>query len=90
MRVCPAVAAGCCGDRRFQPPERFSPFQLAPGLVYSNALEPAASALEIAAIEGHNSAALVVRHLDELRAAAATVAQQRRNVADKAAGVGTY
>ncbi|EFJ43010.1 hypothetical protein VOLCADRAFT_96741 [Volvox carteri f. nagariensis] len=55
---------------RFRPPEHFSPFVLAPGLLYGNALEPAASAMEMAAIAAHNSAALVVRHLAELYGAA--------------------
>ncbi|KXZ56140.1 hypothetical protein GPECTOR_1g119 [Gonium pectorale] len=48
---------------RFNPPERFVPFVLAPGLVYGNALEPAASAMEMAAVAATNSALLMVRHL---------------------------
>ncbi|KAG2497883.1 hypothetical protein HYH03_004149 [Edaphochlamys debaryana] len=49
---------------RFAPPERLDPFVLAPGLVYGNALEPAASAMELAALAGANSALLVARHLE--------------------------
>ncbi len=41
----------------------FAPFVLADGLYYNNALENAASAMEIAAIEGKNSALLASRHL---------------------------
>lgn len=48
---------------RFNPPEDFTPFILADGLYYNNALENAASAMEIAAIEGKNSALLASRHL---------------------------
>eukprot|EP00198_Chlamydomonas_reinhardtii_P013397 XP_001702734.1 predicted protein [Chlamydomonas reinhardtii] len=44
--------------RRFAPPERFPPFLLAPGLVYGNALEGAASAMEMAAVAAANSALL--------------------------------
>jgi len=48
---------------RFTPPEEFAPFELAPGLYYNNALEAAASAMEIAAIAGKNSALLAASHL---------------------------
>ncbi|PNH12489.1 Farnesylcysteine lyase [Tetrabaena socialis] len=54
---------------RFSPPERFSPFLLAAGLVYGNALEPAASAMEMAAVAAANSALLVARHLAAVAAA---------------------
>lgn len=46
---------------RFAPPEKFAPFRLADGLFYSNAWENAASAMEMSAIAGKNSA-LLVRH----------------------------
>ena len=45
----------------FDPPENFPPFQLADGLYYNSAAENAASALEIAAIEGRNVALLVAK-----------------------------
>lgn len=44
---------------RFHPPEGFAPFLLQPGLCYVNALENAASALEIAAVAGKNCALLL-------------------------------
>jgi prenylcysteine oxidase/farnesylcysteine lyase len=44
---------------RFAPPERFAPFELAPGLCYASALENAASAMEVAAIAGRNCALLL-------------------------------
>ena len=47
----------------FEPPERFAPFQLAPGLVYLNAWENAASAMEMSAVSAANGAALVLQHL---------------------------
>jgi hypothetical protein len=57
--------------RSFSPPERFAPFQLAPGLAYNKALENAASAMEVAAVAAANSARLVLRHLDAAAAGAA-------------------
>ena len=48
---------------KFSPPERFAPFKLAPGVFYNNALENAASAMEMSAIAAHNSALLVKQHL---------------------------
>lgn len=47
----------------FQPPERFAPFVLDAGLFYNNALENAASAMEIAAIAARNSALLARQFL---------------------------
>ncbi|GAB4820077.1 hypothetical protein N2152v2_007123 [Parachlorella kessleri] len=47
----------------FDPPEDFSPFRLAEGLYYNNALENAASAMEIAAIAGRNTALLAAKQL---------------------------
>lgn len=47
----------------FDPPENFSPAVLAEGLYYTNSLETAASALEVAAIWGRNGAALAARYL---------------------------
>lgn len=51
---------------RFHPPEQFAPFTLSQGLYYNNALENAASAMEIAAIEGKNSALLVEEFLTSI------------------------
>lgn len=45
------------------PLEADTPFQLAPGLFYNNAIESAASAMEMSAIAAKNSALLVARHL---------------------------
>ncbi|KIY92512.1 hypothetical protein MNEG_15451 [Monoraphidium neglectum] len=47
----------------FSPPEEFAPFELAPGLIYNNALENAASAMEVAAVAAKNSALLVAAYL---------------------------
>lgn len=47
----------------FDPPENFPPFVFAPGLYYTAALESAASAMEIAAIEGRNVAMLCSQYL---------------------------
>ncbi|PSC75950.1 prenylcysteine oxidase 1 [Micractinium conductrix] len=47
----------------FDPPEDFAPFTLCPGLYYAAALENAASAMEIAAIEGRMAALLTAQHL---------------------------
>lgn len=60
---------------RYKPPERFSPFALAPGLLYGNALEAAASAMEMAAVAGRNSALLALQHLRARRRAAAEAAE---------------
>jgi len=51
---------------RFHPPEQFAAFELAEGLYYNNAFENAASALEIAAIAGKNSALLAASHRAKL------------------------
>lgn len=45
------------------PPEAFAPFQLARGIYYNNAIESAASAMEMSAIAAKNSALLVAQHL---------------------------
>lgn len=50
---------------RFQPPERFAPFLLGPGLCYNNALENAASAMEVAAVAAKNCALLVQQHAQQ-------------------------
>lgn len=63
------------GPHRYKPPERFSPFALAPGLLYGNALEAAASAMEMAAVAGRNSALLALQHLRARRRAAAEAAE---------------
>lgn len=47
----------------FDPPEDFAPFTLGDGLFYAAALENAASALEMAAIEGRMTALLAAKHL---------------------------
>ena len=47
----------------FDPPERFARFALAAGLVYLNAWENAASAMEMSAVSASNGAALVLQHL---------------------------
>lgn len=52
---------------RFNPPETFAPFQLAPGLIYNNAIENAASAMEVSAVAAMNSALLVAKHLSQPR-----------------------
>lgn len=48
---------------KFAPPEDFARFELAKGIFYNNALENAASAMEMSAIAAKNSALLVHRHL---------------------------
>lgn len=50
---------------QFHPPEQYAPFRLADGLVYSNALENAASCMEISAIAAMNSALLVQQYLNK-------------------------
>ena len=47
----------------FDPPERFARFALAAGLVYLNAWENAASAMEMSAVSASNGATLVLQHL---------------------------
>ncbi|GMH43283.1 hypothetical protein BSKO_11205 [Bryopsis sp. KO-2023] len=49
----------------FDPPETFSPFVFTPGIFYNNAIENSASALEMSAIAGKNSANLSVKYLRE-------------------------
>jgi hypothetical protein len=61
-----------CHTCRFQPPEKFAPFLLGPGLCYNNALENAASAMEVAAVAAKNCALLVQQHVQQL-------AQQRQS-----------
>lgn len=48
---------------RFDPPEQFAPFTLAPGLCYNNALENAASAMEVAAVAAKNCVLLIEQGL---------------------------
>jgi hypothetical protein len=60
---------------RFDAPEDFAPFKLAEGLFYASALENAASAMEIAAIEGRMAALLAAQHL---RQAASPTQQQQQ------------
>ena len=64
---------------RFDAPEDFAPFKLAEGLFYASALENAASAMEIAAIEGRMAALLAAQHL---RQAASAPQQQQSGVLD--------
>lgn len=49
---------------RYSPPEAFAPFRLAEGLYYNNAIESAASAMEMSAIAGRNSALLVAKFIE--------------------------
>lgn len=49
---------------KFDPPEKFSPFVLAPGLFYNNALENAASAMEMSAVAAANNALLASNYLN--------------------------
>lgn len=51
---------------RFSPPEVFAPTILTRGLYYNNALENSASAMEMSAIMGRNSALLAVKHIQSL------------------------
>ena len=46
----------------FTPPEKFSDFVLDKGLIYTNAIETAASAMEVVAISGRNAALLLQKH----------------------------
>jgi Prenylcysteine lyase len=48
---------------KFAPPEEFAPFELAKGIYYNNALENAASAMEMSALAAKNNALLVQQHL---------------------------
>ncbi|KAI7841413.1 hypothetical protein COHA_004808 [Chlorella ohadii] len=66
----------------FDPPEDFAPFKLADGLYYTAALENAASAMEIAAIEGRMTALLTAQHLKGQAAARAGTAGQQRAPGD--------
>jgi prenylcysteine oxidase/farnesylcysteine lyase len=68
----------------FDPPEDYAPFKLANGLYYTAALENAASAMEIAAIEGRMTALLAAQHLKSRAAAAAGAAGQQRAQGDGA------
>ncbi|KAK9917016.1 hypothetical protein WJX75_010018 [Coccomyxa subellipsoidea] len=47
----------------FNPPERFPPFRLAPGLYLNNAWENAASAMEMSAVAAKNCALLAAQYL---------------------------
>eukprot|EP01026_Neomeris_dumetosa_P040630 TRINITY_DN335_c0_g1_i3.p1 TRINITY_DN335_c0_g1~~TRINITY_DN335_c0_g1_i3.p1 ORF type:complete len:492 (+),score=57.82 TRINITY_DN335_c0_g1_i3:62-1537(+) len=47
----------------FQPPEEFSPYVLAPGLIYDNALESAVSAMEVSMVSARNAAILAAKYL---------------------------
>jgi hypothetical protein len=49
---------------KYDPPEQLTPFQLAPGLYYANAIETGASAIEMSAIAGRNAALGVLRDLN--------------------------
>ena len=48
---------------RFHPPESFSSFELAEGLYYNNAIETAASAMEMSLIAAKNNAMLAADYL---------------------------
>ncbi|KDO19877.1 hypothetical protein SPRG_14908 [Saprolegnia parasitica CBS 223.65] len=47
----------------FHVPEVFGPFKVLPGVVYPNAIENAASAMEMSALSGRNAAHLILAHL---------------------------
>ena len=49
----------------FNPPEKFAAFKLAAGLMYCNAWENAASAMEMSAIAGKNAALLLRDYLKD-------------------------
>ena len=51
----------------FNPPEKFAPFTLSPGLCYANTIENSASAMEMSAIAARNCALLVSQHLASRR-----------------------
>ena len=48
---------------KYSPPEDLPPFELAPGLYYGNAIEVAASAMEMSAIAARNNALLAAQYL---------------------------
>ncbi|XP_066933651.1 prenylcysteine oxidase 1-like isoform X2 [Clytia hemisphaerica] len=48
----------------YSPPEKFLPFELDEGVFYVNAIERAASAMEMSAIGGRNAALLAVNYLE--------------------------
>jgi prenylcysteine oxidase/farnesylcysteine lyase len=50
---------------KFDPPENFPKFELSTGLYYANALENAASAMEMAAISSKNVALLAAQYLSK-------------------------
>lgn len=60
----------------FDPPEDFAPFKLTEGLFYAAALENAASAMEVAAIEGRLTAQMAAQHVTAAVAAAGRQRQQ--------------
>ena len=60
----------------FDPPEQFARFALADGLVYLNAWENAASAMEMSAVSAANGAALVLQHLLHSKAHGASPGHQ--------------
>ena len=53
---------------KFSPPEKFTPFHLAPGLCNVNTIENAASAMEMSAIGAKNCALLVSQHIGDFPA----------------------
>ena len=53
---------------QFHPPEQYAPFRLADGLFYSNAMENAASCMEISAVSAVNNALLVQKYLNKTHA----------------------
>ncbi|OQS06922.1 prenylcysteine oxidase-like [Thraustotheca clavata] len=48
---------------KYKVPETFTPFELLPGLLYPNAIENAASAMEMSALSGRNAAILMQNFL---------------------------
>ena len=49
----------------YSPPEKFSPFKLDDGVFYGNAIERVASAMEMGAVGGRNSALLTLKYLNK-------------------------
>ena len=48
---------------KYNPPEKLTPFRLAPALYYANAIETGASAMEMSAIAGRNAALGILKDL---------------------------
>jgi hypothetical protein len=53
---------------QFAPPEKFAPFELAPGLYYANALENALSVIECGFVSARNIQLLIQKYIKEVYA----------------------